>query len=182
MTRMSGTAVALLAALALAACTPSAHDSRSAAPTPKGGAPAVAPPTAPSPQVAAPAVVVPDGALYVCVTERGGQRIPSVIEFPSPKVADLCRRHPEMSPCQFERNACRRTGGRVFAANGQEIDVPLELTRLLAPECLDDACDNRRNASTSRWTRSPTCARTTRAPSSTRPPPPRCRCCSSSSG
>jgi hypothetical protein len=26
-----------------------------------------------------------------------------------------------MGPCQFEREACRRSGGRVFAADGAEI-------------------------------------------------------------
>ena len=36
-------------------------------------------------------------------------------------VAALCRRHPEMSPCQNARNACRSSGGRVYAADGREV-------------------------------------------------------------
>ena len=36
------------------------------------------------------------------------------------KVAALCRRHIE-SPCQNARNACHRSGGRVYAANGSEV-------------------------------------------------------------
>ena len=38
----------------------------------------------------------------------------------------LCKRHPEMGPCQYERDLCRRSGGRVFAANGQEITRQIE--------------------------------------------------------
>jgi hypothetical protein len=42
-------------------------------------------------------------------------------------VHQLCRRHPEMGPCQYERNACRSAGGRVFAAaGGQEITMATE--------------------------------------------------------
>jgi hypothetical protein len=70
-------------------------------------------------------IVVPAGAIYVCVSERGGARQQAVIEF-EPKVLELCRRHPEMGPCQYERQACRRSGGRVFAANGQEITAATE--------------------------------------------------------
>ena len=65
-----------------------------------------------------PAIVLPPNAQYVCVTEAAGQRQQVVIEF-SPKVAAMCVRHPEMGPCQYERNACRRSGGRVFAAGGK---------------------------------------------------------------
>jgi hypothetical protein len=73
----------------------------------------------------APAIVVPPHAQYVCVTEAEGQRQQTVIEF-SPRVADLCLKHPEMGPCQYERNACRRSGGRVFAAEGKEITMATE--------------------------------------------------------
>jgi len=38
----------------------------------------------------------------------------------------LCKRHPEMGPCQYERQACRRSGGRVFAASGEEITLATE--------------------------------------------------------
>ena len=73
----------------------------------------------------APAIVLPANAQYVCVTEAAGQRQQTVIEF-SPKVAGLCLKHPEMGPCQYERNACRKSGGRVFAAEGKEITMATE--------------------------------------------------------
>ena len=73
----------------------------------------------------APSIVLPANAQYVCVTDAAGQRQQTVIEF-SPKVAGLCRSHPEMGPCQYERNACRRSGGRVFAAEGKEITMATE--------------------------------------------------------
>jgi hypothetical protein len=69
--------------------------------------------------------VLPPNAQYVCVTEAAGQRQQTVIEF-SPKVAGLCLNHPEMGPCQYERNACRKSGGRVFAAEGKEITMATE--------------------------------------------------------
>jgi len=86
--------------------------------------PPEAPPSllAPAP---APAIVLPPNAQYVCVTDAGGQRQQTVIEF-SPKVAELCVKHPEMGPCQYERNACRASGGRVFAAEGKEITMATE--------------------------------------------------------
>lgn len=76
----------------------------------------------PAPQ---PAVVLPANAQYVCVTEMAGQRQQTVIEF-IPKVAALCAKHPEMGACQYERNACRRSGGRVFAEGGKEITMATE--------------------------------------------------------
>jgi hypothetical protein len=72
-----------------------------------------------------PAIVLPPNAQYVCVTEAAGQRQQTAIEF-SPKVAALCVTHPEMGPCQYERNACRHSGGRVFAAGGKEITMATE--------------------------------------------------------
>lgn len=72
-----------------------------------------------------PAIVVPADAIYVCVVDSVGTRRQTVIEF-IPKVHQLCRRHPEMGPCQYERNACRSAGGRVFAAAGQEITMATE--------------------------------------------------------
>jgi len=68
----------------------------------------------------------PDGyPQYVCVRETAGQRTQTAIEF-TPQVAALCARHPEMGPCQYEREACRRSGGRVFTASGQEITRQIE--------------------------------------------------------
>ncbi len=93
------------------------------------------PETAPaSPQTAAvapattarePAVVVPPGVLYVCVSEAGGARTQTAIEF-APKVGAMCAKHPEMGPCQYERDICRRSGGRVYAAGGAEITAQIE--------------------------------------------------------
>ena len=78
-----------------------------------------------APPASVPAVVVPDGLLYVCVTDAAGMRKQVGIEF-TPKVHDLCSRHPEMGPCQYERQACRAAGGRVFARSGEEITLATE--------------------------------------------------------
>ena len=67
-----------------------------------------------------PPIAIPAGAVYVCVTGFGEQRSVTAIEF-APKVAALCAKDPEMGPCQYEREACRRNSGRVFAADGKEI-------------------------------------------------------------
>jgi hypothetical protein len=82
--------------------------------------PQIGPPTS-----ALPPIVVPADAIYVCVVDSGGTRRQTVIEF-VPKVHELCRRHPEMGPCQYERNACRNAGGRVFAGAGKEITMATE--------------------------------------------------------
>ena len=75
---------------------------------------------------AAPAViVVPPNTQYVCVSETNGVRQQTSIEF-STKVADLCRKHPEMGPCKYERDVCRRSNGRVYLANGVEITKQTE--------------------------------------------------------
>jgi hypothetical protein len=128
-----------LLALALSACTASREplpitapgDSNGAAvvrrPLPAGTAPpgtSVAP-VAPTLPAAAPAVVVPAGSIYVCVTETGGVRQQTAIEF-APKVGKLCAKHPEMGPCQYEREICRRSGGRVYAVGGVEITAKTE--------------------------------------------------------
>jgi hypothetical protein len=90
------------------------------------------PPAAPStasvvPRSAArePPVVVPPGVIYVCVSESGGVRTQTAIEF-APKVEAMCAKHPEMGPCQYERDVCRRSGGRVYAAGGVEITAQTE--------------------------------------------------------
>jgi len=72
------------------------------------------------------APVLPEGAVYVCVVDKQGERLQTVIEFPSPRVRELCRKNPEMGPCRYEREACRRSGGRVYAANGEEITASTE--------------------------------------------------------
>jgi len=98
-----------------------------AAPAPAETVPPLAP-ARPSREPGTPplaGIVVPPEAIYVCVAERDGQRNQTVIEF-APKVLALCRKHPEMGPCQYERNVCRAGGGRVYAANGQEITMATE--------------------------------------------------------
>ena len=118
-------AFAWLAAVALAA---------SQQPAPPPVAPAKGPAaTAPSPPMTvAPAIVVPPGVvlpsldfppgpLYACVA--AGAR--STIDY-EPRVEQLCRRHPEMGPCQYERNACRARGGRVYTAKGEEVTLAVE--------------------------------------------------------
>jgi len=132
----------LAIAFAVAACAPSPEPSTGPAPGASagptlGGPP---PPDAAPPAVAsaAPAggdaaaapvdgtpIVVPVDALYVCVQERSGVVQQTTIEL-SPGVAELCRKHPEMGPCQYERDGCRRGGGRVYAAGGREITAQTE--------------------------------------------------------
>ena len=124
----------LTAAALLAACSPAPTATTPLPITPPGEAagaavvrktlpePAPAPAT---PSAAAPAIVIPPGALYVCVSEVAGVRQTTAIEF-APKVDALCAKDPEMGPCQYERNVCRKSGGRVYAANGIEITMATE--------------------------------------------------------
>jgi hypothetical protein len=70
-------------------------------------------------------IVVPPDKLYVCVTDTKGVRSQVPIEF-TPNVYPLCAKHPEMGPCQYARNECRRGGGRVFAKEGVEITMKTE--------------------------------------------------------
>ncbi len=131
------------AALALAACTGPAPERQPLPVTPPSEVPGAAvvrrplPETTPrpSPPIAASpvnppaaatlAIAVPAGAIYVCVSGAGVELRQTSIEF-APGVGELCRKHPEMGPCQYERNACRRSGGRVFAADGSEITRSVE--------------------------------------------------------
>lgn len=97
-------------------------------PLPNSPTPAVPPAAVPhgsSSPAALAAVEVPPAALYVCVLDVGGVRKQTAIEF-APKVEQICGKHPEMGPCQYERNACRRSGGRVYAANHTEITMETE--------------------------------------------------------
>jgi hypothetical protein len=87
-----------------------------------------APPTSlPPPAPPAPALPpqVPPGTLYVCAAIVDGQPRNTAIEF-VPKVHTLCAKHPEMGVCQYEREACRASGGRVFDARGVEITKQTE--------------------------------------------------------
>jgi hypothetical protein len=127
--------------IALAACAPTREPAPPAAasaetppavtrrplpgsvPAPGIGIPAT--PSAPAAPATMPAIVVPAGAIYVCVVGSGTATTQTAIEYVD-KVDALCRKHPEMGPCQYERNACRRKGGRVFAADGAEITLATE--------------------------------------------------------
>ena len=75
---------------------------------------------------AAPPVTVPPGTLYVCdVAPSGGPARQTAIEL-APNVEALCRKHPELGPCQYERNNCRASGGRVFTTGSTEITMATE--------------------------------------------------------
>jgi hypothetical protein len=133
---MRGIYALLAVAAMLTACSPSPVATSPVPVTPPGEAAGAAvvrravpeTPAAPAPPAApatATAVVIPPGAIYVCVADVGGVRQTTAIEF-APKVGDLCARNPEMGPCQYERNICRKAGGRVYAANGAEITMATE--------------------------------------------------------
>jgi len=81
----------------------------------------VAPAIVLPPGVVLPSLDFPPGPLYLCVV-AGGR---STIDY-EPRVEQLCRRHPEMGPCQYERNACRARGGRVYTAKGEEVTLAVE--------------------------------------------------------
>ena len=114
---------ALAIAFALAACQQAAPPP----PAPKAATPppaAVAPPPAPvakAPPVTLPSLDFPAGPLYYC--DAAGTRQPIVYE---PRVDGICRRHPEMGPCQYEREQCRAKGGRVYTARGEEVTRAVE--------------------------------------------------------
>ena len=116
------------AALLVAACQPAPTDAGGPirkAPDPTVVPLAAAPPkpsAPPSPApVALPSMELPPGTIYVC--DVAGERTP--IEYAG-NVEALCRRHPEMGPCQYERNACRQRGGRVYTVNGEEVTLAVE--------------------------------------------------------
>ena len=48
------------------------------------------------------------------------------LETLAARAGELCRKHPEMGPCQYERELCRNSGGRVFATGGTEITAATE--------------------------------------------------------
>ena len=113
---------ALVLVFAIAGCQqapPPAPTGKPAAPPPAASA---APATAArAPRVAVPALDFPPGPLYFCEASSGRK----AIEY-EPRVEQLCRRHPEMGPCQYERDQCRARGGRVFTARNEEVTVAVE--------------------------------------------------------
>jgi len=120
-----GSALILLAVLTLGACQQPAPPA-----TTPASSPAVVEPSPPPrvvdaivvpPGVTLPSLDFPPGALYAC--DITGTR--TAIEY-EPRVEQLCRRHPEMGPCQYERNLCRSRGGRVYTQKGEEVTMAVE--------------------------------------------------------
>lgn len=112
--------------LAMAGC----QQAPSPAPPEQAAAPAATSPAAPPPAEAAVVaksnLAVPSreflpGPLYFCESSSGRK----AIEY-EPRVEQLCRRHPEMGPCQYERDQCRAKGGRVFTARNEEVTKAVE--------------------------------------------------------
>ena len=127
---MQYTLAAVAAAFALASCRGPEVDKPAvpSAPVPAGATSSSLPAVPAGSPTAAPGVVVAGtapGTVYVCVKELAGQTQQTPIEL-APQVAQLCKKAPEMGPCQYERATCRRDGGRVFAADGTEITLQTE--------------------------------------------------------
>ncbi|MBK9114361.1 MAG: hypothetical protein IPM22_01640 [Betaproteobacteria bacterium] len=121
--RMAAAAVLLVAACQQPAPPPpAAADPQAARPGVVASAPAARPAASPPPaKVALPRRDFLPGPLYYCAI--GDVR--AAIEY-EPRVESLCRKHPEMGPCQYERNACRVKGGRVYTARGEEVSPGVE--------------------------------------------------------
>ena len=125
--RMTALALLMLAAGCQQAPPPSAPSPGDVAPpTPASSPPAASTPTPPVPaakaaRVAVPSLDFPPGPLYFCESSSGRK----AIEY-EPRVEQLCRRHPEMGPCQYERDQCRARGGRVYTARNEEVTVAVE--------------------------------------------------------
>jgi len=77
-------------------------------------------------QIATAASVTPDGTTrYECVKGKVGEETRAAITFPE-KSGRICARFPAMGPCQYERAACRASGGRVIRFDGVEITKDVE--------------------------------------------------------
>lgn len=81
----------------------------------------------PSPaQIATAASVTPTGTTrYECVKGASGAEARHPITFPE-NSGRICARFPAMGPCQYERVACRASGGRVIRFDGIEITKEVE--------------------------------------------------------
>jgi len=121
--RSAVVAVALLVAACQQPAPPPVVDGKAASPPGAASVPATPPAAkaAPPAAIALPSREFLPGPLYYCAV--GGAR--AAIEY-EPRVESLCRRHPEMGPCQYERNLCRAKGGRVFTARGEEVSPGVE--------------------------------------------------------
>ena len=114
-------AAPIVATSPLVAAAPSASIAPGPNPPPAPTALVADTPVLPS---AAPAPSTTD-PLYFCVTGTSADPHRTRIDF-APSVEALCRKAPEMGPCQYERNACRRQGGKVLTAAGAEITLQTE--------------------------------------------------------
>ena len=77
-------------------------------------------------QIAAVASVTPSGTTrYECVKGNAGSESRVAIVFPE-NSGRICARFPAMGPCQYERDACRASGGRVIRFDGAEITKDVE--------------------------------------------------------
>jgi len=130
MRRSISTGIAVVLLSAVVGCTDTTGPRQQLPTTPpqdRSAAPVVRTPLPQLPAGSTAPSLVPEDAVYVCVVDdTQGQRRQTVIDFPSPQVKELCRKNPEMGPCKYERDACRRSGGRVYAAGGIEITAQTE--------------------------------------------------------
>jgi hypothetical protein len=109
----------LFALFAVVACQPTPPPATTAPPARPA---AIATPGAPSsPPVVLPAMDLQAGPIYAC--DVAGASTPIVY---ADNVETLCRRHPEMGVCQYERDQCRARGGRVYTAKGDEVSLAVE--------------------------------------------------------
>ena len=77
-------------------------------------------------QIAKVASVTPAGTTrYECVKGAAGAETRRPITFPE-NSGRICARFPAMGPCQYERVACRASGGRVIRFDGIEITKEVE--------------------------------------------------------
>lgn len=77
-------------------------------------------------QIATVASVTPEGTTrYECVKGNAGAETRVAITFPE-NSGRICARFPAMGPCQYQRDACRATGGRVIRFDGAEISKDVE--------------------------------------------------------
>ena len=77
-------------------------------------------------QIATVASVTPTGTTrYECVKGAPGAEKRTAIAFPE-NSGRICARFPAMGPCQYERQACRASGGRVIRFDGVEITSDVE--------------------------------------------------------
>jgi hypothetical protein len=77
-------------------------------------------------QIATAPSVTPTGTTrYQCVTGSAASQTRVAIVFPE-NSGRICARFPAMGPCQYERDACRASGGRVIRFDGAEITKEVE--------------------------------------------------------